>query len=412
MEFAPAPRSRLSAALYTRATGRITQIAERAVDQFVAEIPFYAVLPTDVVHGETTESVTAALSAFLRALRDGTAPTSEELAIPLAAAAHRAQEQVPLAVVLTAYHIAARVGWEALLDLAEQDELPEVLAAGSQVLRYLQGVVPAVADVYLEERQAIHGEEREARRALVSALLTGQPSAALAERLQIDLAPAYAVLHLHVVTGADDGASARSAVAARSRARRSQSALDEFAGQPVLSALDSRGGTALIPATGETTSAVLADVPRLVARIADAIGHGVIAGAALAETVDAVPQAAGEAGEVATLAARLGHPSGLYLLDDLLLEYQITRPGAARARLAAKLAELAEHPHLLDALRSWVAQEHNRRRAARDLHIHPNTLDYRLSRVGQLTGLDPQQASDARILAAALLIHTVTSESD
>ncbi|EUA48338.1 putative transcriptional regulator [Mycobacteroides abscessus subsp. abscessus] len=35
--------------------------------------------------------------------------------------------------------------------------------------------------------------------------------------------------------------------------------------------------------------------------------------------------------------------------------------------------------------------------------MHPNTLDYRLRRVAELTGLDPAQPSAARTLAAALL---------
>ncbi|GAA4234171.1 hypothetical protein FHR32_002777 [Streptosporangium album] len=40
----------------------------------------------------------------------------------------------------------------------------------------------------------------------------------------------------------------------------------------------------------------------------------------------------------------LGRPPGLYRFDDVLVEYQLARPGAGIARLAAKLDPLNDHP--------------------------------------------------------------------
>lgn len=375
--------------------------------QFVEEVPFYRLLPREVLEGEATESAAAAVHVFLCAVRDGKAPGPEELTIPLSAAAHRAQEQVPLAAVLAAYHIAARVGWESLIEIAQADELEEVLAAGPHVLRYLQEIVPAVAGVYLEERQAIHGEERETRRALVSALLNGQPTGALAARIQVPIAPAYVVVRLHLRTSDQDPLTAGTAMTARRRVRQIQAVLDEFAGGPVLGTFDGHGGIALLPATRDTVAEVVTGLSDVVTEVSGSVDAEVIAGAAPAPDVASVPAAASQAADITTLAVGLGRPPGVYLLDDLVLEYQITRPGPARDRLASRLGSLAPHPHLLDALRSWVQEEHDRRRAASSLHIHPNTLDYRLHRVAEITGLDPLQPSDARLLAAALLVHSL-----
>ena len=47
-----------------------------------------------------------------------------------------------------------------------------------------------------------------------------------------------------------------------------------------------------------------------------------------------MPDAAREAAEIAAPARLSGRPTGVYRLDDLLLEYQLTRPGPARDRLA------------------------------------------------------------------------------
>ncbi|WP_312882659.1 helix-turn-helix domain-containing protein [Streptosporangium album] len=57
---------------------------------------------------------------------------------------------------------------------------------------------------------------------------------------------------------------------------------------------------------------------------------------------------------------------------------------------------------MVDTLRAFVNRGHNRRRTAQDLHIHRNTLDYRLHRVTALTGLDLTVPAEARLLEAAL----------
>ncbi|WP_431895502.1 PucR family transcriptional regulator [Nonomuraea sp. bgisy101] len=86
----------------------------------------------------------------------------------------------------------------------------------------------------------------------------------------------------------------------------------------------------------------------------------------------------------------------------MLVEYQLARPGSGLVRLAAKLDPLNAHPYLIDTLRAFVNRGHNRRQTAQDLHIHRNTLDYRLHRVTALTGLDLMVPAEARMLAAAL----------
>jgi DNA-binding PucR family transcriptional regulator len=40
--------------------------------------------------------------------------------------------------------------------------------------------------------------------------------------------------------------------------------------------------------------------------------------------------------------------------------------------------------------------------AARALHVHPNTVHYRLGRIGELTGRDPRRFADVSDLLLAL----------
>lgn len=196
----------------------------------------------------------------------------------------------------------------------------------------------------------------------------------------------------------------------RRRIGRIRDELDAYARTPVLSALDGRGGIALLPTNGPERDAGTAGLAALVDRIAEIAGGPIHAGVVEAATeAGQIPTAAEEAREIALIASRLGHPPGLYRLDDVLLEYQLTRPGPARERLARRLDPLAERATLLETLQTFLRLSNNRRRAAQELHVHPNTLDYRLRRVAAFTGLDPLVASDARLLAAALIARSLTS---
>jgi DNA-binding PucR family transcriptional regulator len=96
------------------------------------------------------------------------------------------------------------------------------------------------------------------------------------------------------------------------------------------------------------------------------------------------------------------YSAGLYRLEDVLLDYQLSRPTSATPALAALLTPLERNEDLLTTLRLHLDNELNRRRTARMLHIHPNTVDYRLRRIATLTGLDPAIPSHLPLLVAAL----------
>ncbi|MDQ3932795.1 MAG: helix-turn-helix domain-containing protein [Actinomycetota bacterium] len=404
METSPSPFPRPDSALYVRAAAQIPELARRMVAQLEAELPLYALLPREQLDGEITDIAAHHLRLYHRVLREGRTPTEAELTEPMNSVARRAEERIALADILGALHIGARVGWQGLVETAHPEDVPDLIAAVPSMLGYLQVVTAATASVYSEEQRAIHGEEREARRALVGALMAGEPHDTLAERAGIQLAPAYAVLALRLPVSRQDSATdAGVAVAARRRVRRVQAELDAFTRAPVLTALDGDGGMALLPAPRDGLVAVEAELPGLVARISSALDMPVTVGVARAGSLSALPAAAAEAWEVANLASRIGRPPGTYCLDDVLLEFQLTRPGPARERLAARLDPLVGHPHLLGTLRTYISLEHDRRKASRTLHVHPNTLDYRLRRVADLTGLNPSRPADARVLAAALI---------
>jgi hypothetical protein len=388
------------APLYERAATQIPGIAEKVLEAFFARSAAYRQLPHQLVDREITEAVTRNLQVFLRALREQRPPAPEELAEQIATAVRRAQQGVPLDVVLSTYHVAAHVGWTAMASVADQDDIGDLLATVPALLQYLSVAVPAVAASYLTEQQSLHAERREAGRALVAALLTGREAGPLAERLGLELSSHHVVVAIRVeAPPLTDGADAR--FAAHALVRRLRAELPKHA----MSALDHDGGTVLLPTTAEALDAELADAADLVRRLHTAAGIGLIGGIAAAESREDVPTAARQAADIAELVQRLGRPSGAYVLDDVLLEYQLCRPGPGRKRLARVMDRLAEHPDLLHTLRVFLDNDHNRHRTAEKLHLHRNTLNYRLRRVTELTGYNPADPADVRLLAASLVVH-------
>ena len=379
--------------LYERVRTRIPVLATRMIATFLEEVPLYGLLPREQLDGEVRRICEDNLRTFFATLVEDRPPTEQELAEPGASAARRAQERVPLASVLTAYHVGARIGWAELRREARPEEVPELLSAAEGVQRYVQAVTAVVATTYLQEQQAIAGEEGDALRALVNALLAGEPAAALAERVGRQLPEHWVVLALELGEHPDEQHLA-GAVAARRKVRRVQERLDAHVGEPVLGQLHPTGGIALLPNDGR-------GLPELVAGLQEAAGAPVRAGAAYAATTPGVAAAAAQAREVLRLA---GPAPRLYVLRDVLLDYQLSRPSEAQAHFASLLDPLEDFPDLMRTLEAYLEQDLDRRRTAAALHVHPNTLDYRLKRVVELTGLDPATTCGLQLLAGAVRI--------
>ena len=400
---ATATASDLATGLYLRVEREVPRLARRMIDTFVAEIPLYGLLPREQLEGEILAITDANLRLFFTTLRESRRLTNDELAEVRTSAARRAEERVPLDAVLSAYHVGGRIGWQALVEAATEEETGALVAAGERVLAYVQQVSAAVAAAYLEEQQTIYGEERDARRGLASALLNGEPADALAARLGAPVAPAYLVLALRIGAHADEGdKSVGGAVAARRKVRRVQDALDAWAGEHVLGLLEPVGGSVLLPVDVDEMETCTARLDELMERLQTAAGAEVLAGGAPAVGAQDIPRAAAQAQDVVRLARQVGHASGGFVLRDVLLEYQLTRPSDAQSELSSLLDPLDRNPDLPHTLAVYLAHDLDRRSTAAALHVHPNTLDYRLRRIVELTGLDPSTSRGLQLLGAAL----------
>ncbi|GAB2503643.1 PucR family transcriptional regulator [Nocardiopsis aegyptia] len=363
--------------LHLRMAALSADVTSAVIERCRAEVPYYRELPRQVLEGEVSRSVEAVHTLLLRTLRDGGEVRPGDLTRLIEWSARRAEERVPLEAVTAAYLVGAQEWWHSLAAAAEPGELAE---AGANLLTCLRTAMPAVVLAHQQAQEDLNSEDKRVRRALLTALLDGRPYEGPAEAARVAVAGEHEVMAF--------------AFDADPPTRLVQSSLDAHTGVPVL--MDPVAGIALLPGRP--------DLPDLVATLARDVGEPLLAAGAPAADPAAVPAAAAEARRVLDLVQRLGRPPGFYRLDDVLLEYQLARPGDALVRLAAKLDPLEEHPYLMETLRVFVDRGHNRRQTALALSIHRNTLDYRLQRVSTLTGLDFAVPAEARLLQAALTV--------
>jgi PucR C-terminal helix-turn-helix domain len=371
---------------------RVPALTRRAVARLRSELPVYAQLPAEELSGDIADIVQRTLRLYADAIERRRPASEAELGRQRESAAQRAEEGVPLDAILTAYHLGTAMCWEEVAAGAVPGDLPDLQELFGLTLAVQRQLSSAVSGAYLQARQILDGEEHRGRHALMAALLAGEPPAGPGA------AALYVAATLVLDPHPDESApGARAAIASRRKVRRVRTVLDEYA-EP-LTALDSAGGTVLLPVAAAPP---WPDLCGLVSRAGRAAGTPVTAAAEVVEPA-AIPAAVARNGEVVALVRRTGRPPGLYRLADVLLDYQLTRPSEALPALAALLEPLAGRPDLLDTLESYVSHALDRRTTAASLHVHPNTVDYRLRRITVLTGLHPGRPADLQYLNAALL---------
>lgn len=391
--------------LTTRLTGDMPALTRAVLEELVTRVPAYRLMPGEELAGDISRVIEQTLRAFVNVLRTRTLPAAEEVAFFRESAARRAEEGIPIEVVLTAYHVGIQVIWDAMTAKVQPSDIGDMMAVNALLLRYLEMITPAVAAGYLAQQQTISGDEQSARQSLLTALLSGEPAQGAAEQANVRLAPCYFVLALDFGTHPDEtSAEVDAVVAARRKLRRLRGELERQVRDPMLSSLAADGGIALLPRPVPPDR--LTDLDRtwlttVIAAISKVAAVPVTAGAIAAEPAGIAAAATG-ARRVLEVARIFGRPPGVHHLDDVMLEYQLSQPSEARARLAARLDPLADKEELLETVAAYL-RIGDRRATAERLHVHPNTVDYRLRRAHTLTGLDPTSAADITLIGAALI---------
>lgn len=373
-------------------------VAGDLVGHFAANVIPCGNLPREELSGDVTNVTMGCLRLAMEMLDKRRVPTDDDLAGFRESSAQWAREGIPLETILEVLHEGFRLGWLHVVAGAESGDVEDVAHGGELLIAMLARVTVAATKSYIAELETVASEHHTAAHTLVTALLAGRAGLAMARQFGIDVAQKYVVLALYLPRHADeDDPAINPMVPARRKLRRVQAELAKSCGRTALSLLSPEGGTVLLP--GSPTDEW---VDSLVSQLSTAAEVPITAAAVQADTPD-VPHASERSHELLDLAQLMRTTPRVYRMADLVFEYQMMRPGAGREYLVNLLEPLERTPDLISTLEIHLRNDLNRQRTARQLHVHANTVDYRLKRIADLTGLDPVRPSGLRPLQAALV---------
>ncbi|WP_054812829.1 PucR family transcriptional regulator [Nocardia arizonensis] len=378
----------------------IRALSRQMVGHFVENVAPCGSLPGDAITGDVT-TITRICLEFAVTMLDGR-DIPAKLQRLQEAAAGWAREGVPIDTIHHSIHEGFKIGLDLVVSGASIKDYSNLVDGAKAVVEMLDQITSTISVAYVRELRAVVSEHHTAVHTLTSALLGGHSTSTMARECGIAIADSYAVVALAIPAHREEhNPAVDSQVVARRKLRRVQAELATRCGNKVLSLLSVDGGTLLIPSTLFDHDGFDA----LVTQLSQAAQVGITA-AMMDATPQQIPDAADQAHELLDMVQRLQAVPGLYRFDELALEYQLTRPGPGREYLGSLLAPLDQHPELLETLRRHIGNNLNRQRTARVLHVHTNTVDYRLKRIGQLTGFDPTQPSGLWYLRSALVART------
>ena len=359
----------------------IEELARRMVAVFQAEIPAYRTLPDTMLHGEIEDVSRRNLGLFFRSLIDDRGLSDEELTPFCDSARQRAAEGLPLEDLLRAYRLGGRLGWEALVAVAEPEEQSALLPGVARLMQYVDHVSDAVTEAYHDERRHLFSDDERRVHELFEGLQHTAPldpqTIDLAHQIGFPVEDRYVPFTIALVDGPAHG-HAQLAAALRQRG-----VLALASGDRVNGLLGPDADPATL-AEGASLRAIGPSTPR--AELAPMLVD-------LRLLID-VARHAGREGDL-----RLEE-----FLPELLLARSPHLGAMLESRVYGPLESAAEKggADLLTTLEAFLAAALDRRATADALHVHPNTLDYRLRRIEELTGLLFADPDAVMLLALAI----------
>jgi PucR-like helix-turn-helix protein/diguanylate cyclase with GGDEF domain len=394
-------------AIANRLIGHEEDLVRRIVAACLEEIVDYRAA------GELLAADVAALTrdnleVFLANLVRGQPRSSGQLEKTRQAAGRRVHQDVPLESFLHATRIWGRFTWEAVR-AAVRDSPQEAWAAleiASRLIGDVDAISVVAAHAHLREAQGLSENEHVVPPDVLDALLGTEPDPDRARRwargIGIRLAETYLVLSIR-----GPRPPVRWTVeAARGHLRPSSGSLLLGARDAEVVALYPVSKPTELPAAKEQAGVLARSVAASGATVGMSGWHPGPGGRTLAYT---------EAREAAHLAAVTGLTGRVVSLDEVLIDH-IARSTPHVGRILDEILHpLEEYDRrhrtaLVDTVRTYVETGFNLRRSAEVLHVHPNTVMYRLRRVRELCGRDPHDPEDLLILFLAMKLSELSPD--
>jgi hypothetical protein len=404
-------------AVAERISVRREQLARRTLDRFREEV---------VGWQNADESDLAAARGFtLRniqslvcGLERGEPVPEELLEMARDVAARRAHQGVSLDALLHQVRLWGETVWESALTAARLDRADEREAAlqiASRLWRHVDVLSTTMAHAYLDEMtdRGLVGRD------LLDGLLTGDGDAERVRRLARILHRRLGQNYV-VVLMRSEGAPVEDG---HHVARVTRVALDHIVEAARLQLRPSAASLILGVRQGDVVALYPASEPdeleavrRECAALAGALPMDVSIGmSGWHRGRSAIATAYAEAREAVEIAAGTGIHGRAVVLDDVLVDHMLRASPHARRILRETLQPLVEYDRarnaeLVQTLRAYLSASTKLTQTARLLTVHANTVVYRLRRIRELSGRDPQAMEDLQILFLALKLNELNGE--
>ena len=385
--------------------GRLPAMAVSATDRIWVEVPNYQ---RSELHSDVAHHVARIYGVFLATVREGRAPLVDDFPWTAEHAQKRVDHAIPLVDFLKAFRIAQLELWDHLLEWAQTGPEAEqtVLGLVSHVMRTIEAGSSAAATTYLEAQQYDLADQENVQRDVVEDLLAKRrPSHA--RQLQV-LREAGLGEDRYVVISAELG-DADVTQGQHMLTMSARTHLSRIAGG--VFAVRQSELVALLPLRAKDERSLNQRLSRMIEELS---GRGIrlrVGMSAVHEDLDDVPD--GHAEARLALGSIQGQHGVVGLAELSTLDYLVRRPDDTvrrliRPRVRAFLAEdLAGDGIYAASLEAFIDHDLNAREAARALHVHVNTMYYRLERISERTGCDLRRVDQmielllaVRVLAA------------
>lgn len=301
-----------------------------------------------------------------------------------------ARHAVPLSVLTTAFDVGIATAIREFWRIAPAARFVEMAQFTAWAARIAEQARQASIRAYLETGRVGSGPPS-ARRIVAEALISGESPTATAQAMGERLASSYLVLACTV--------SAPTEVNAR---RLAEIHRDIESVPGALHCGDLSRMVVLLPVESSLRQAE-GVAEELVGGLCSLAGRTVLAARAHRPDLVGIPAAYEEARCVLSLVSAIPDAAGRpYRMDELLVELAILRQPDIGQRLGALLLPLDAGADLRRTLEVLLACNLDRERAAKELCIHRRTLRYRLDRIRDLSGIDPDSVQGLQLLRAAL----------
>jgi sugar diacid utilization regulator len=382
-------------------------LATATLEQIRNEIPSYAHIDDPGLLSDITEHVAENQDALRESLARQRPVEAKDLAFIRPHAALRAQRGMSVADFMHAFLIGQRVIWDALEELAAEDQELHgaALSSARSLMEFTDHASTHAADAFLEEQQQLVAEGDRVRRDLLEDLLAGReppPGPRLAAARAAGLEPRTACQMIVAVP--------RGQSESEHTLRSAGSALARALGASVPPLLVVRHDEIVIvyPVDGQDRMTVAGRL-RKAWQALEKQGVPLALGAS---TVSPRPgELPGAYREASFAAESHGSEGGVLNLSELsAFEYLTLSGGPTVRRLISSQVhrfleqDAAEGGELTGTLLAYITADLNAKLAAERLFVHPNTVHYRLARIEQRSGCDMHRLTDViELLIAARL---------